>query len=115
MLRFNSARPTLIVRRAVFFACVIAFIAGAAYAQPRDDASRGAAKSAVCGSCHGTSKSPPLAGMPSLVGQQPEFLVLQMFVIREGLRDVPQMAGMLKGFSDQDLTDIAAYFTAETV
>ena len=33
-----------------------------------------------------------------------------MFYLREGLRDVPQMTGMLKGFSDPDLEDVAAYY-----
>ena len=51
--------------------------------------------------------------MPSLAGQQPEFLVLQMFLLREGLRDVPQMAGMLKGVTDRELTDMAAYFAGQ--
>ena len=36
-----------------------------------------------------------------------------MFYLREGLRDVPQMAGMLKGFSDRDLEDVAAYFARQ--
>lgn len=83
---------------------------GAAQAQLKGDLSRGAAKAAACASCHGSSKAPPLAGMPGLAGQQQEFLVLQMILIREGLRDVPQMAGMLKGFSDPDLVDMAEYF-----
>jgi cytochrome c553 len=51
--------------------------------------------------------------MPTLFGQQPEFLVLQMFFIRERLRDVPQMAGLLKGVTDAELTDMAAYFSSE--
>ena len=33
-----------------------------------------------------------------------------MFYLREGLRDVPQMAGMLQGFSDRDLEDVAAHY-----
>ena len=51
--------------------------------------------------------------MPHLDGQQPEFLVLQMFLIREGLRDVPQMKGMLNGYSDADLTAVAEYFSKQ--
>ena len=51
--------------------------------------------------------------MPYLNGQQREFLVLQMFVIREGLRDVPQMRGMLDGFTDADLNNVAAYFAEQ--
>lgn len=79
------------------------------------DATRGAAKAAVCGACHGTPKTAPLAGMPTLAAQQSEFLVLQLFMLREGLRDVPEMRGMLKGWSDADLTDVAAYFSAQTL
>jgi len=51
--------------------------------------------------------------MPTLAAQQEQFLVLQMFLMREGLRDVPQMAGTLKDFSDRDLDDVAAYFAGQ--
>ena len=51
--------------------------------------------------------------MPSLAGQQEQFLVLQIFLLREGLREVPQMAGMFNGLSDPDLTDMAAHFAGQ--
>jgi cytochrome c553 len=51
--------------------------------------------------------------MPTLAAQQEQFLVLQMFLMREGLRDVPQMAGTLKDFSDRDFDDVAAYFARQ--
>ena len=38
--------------------------------------------------------------------------MLQLVLLREGLRDVPQMAGMLKGWSDRDLQDVAAHYGA---
>lgn len=41
--------------------------------------------------------------------------MLQMFLFREGLRDVPQKAGILNGFSDSDLTDIGDYFASQTL
>jgi cytochrome c553 len=102
-------------RRAAALASALVLAAGAAGAQTsaKGDAARGAAKAAPCASCHGTSERPPLANMPSLAGQQPEFLVLQMFLLREGLRDVPQMAGMLKGVTDRELTDMASYFAGQ--
>lgn len=89
--------------------------AGATQAQTssKGDAARGAARAAPCASCHGTSDRAPLANTPSLAGQQQEFLVLQMFLLREGLRDVPQMAGMFKGVTDRELADMAAYFTGQ--
>lgn len=99
------------IRRVFLFCCVVA--CGSALAQSKADPARGAARAAACGACHGTGKTPPPERMPSLAGQQPEFLVLQMFIIREGLRDVPEMKGMLNGFSDPDLNDVAAYFAAQ--
>ena len=51
--------------------------------------------------------------MPLLAGQQGEFLVLQMFLMREGLRVVPEMKGMLDGWSDADLENVAALFAKQ--
>lgn len=53
--------------------------------------------------------------MPALGGQQPDFTVLQLILIREGLRDVPEMRGMLKDFTDPDLADVAAFFAGQTM
>jgi cytochrome c553 len=111
MFGLDAARRMRAIRRVFLFCCVIA--CGSVLAQSKTDPARGQAKAAVCGACHGTPKTPPLERMPSLAGQQREFLVLQMFIIREGLRDVPEMKGMLNGFSDPDLEDVAAYFAAQ--
>jgi cytochrome c553 len=99
------------IRRAVFLCCGFV-VAGAVCAQSKGDASRGAARAAACASCHGAPGRAPLAGNPSLDGQMAHYLELQLVLMREGLREVPQMAGMLKGLSDRDLADIAAYFAA---
>ena len=104
------------VIRRVFIFCGVVLVSVTAYAQSsKTDPARGAAKAAACGACHGSPKTAPLAGMPSLAGQQSEFLANQLFLLREGLRDVPQMAGMLKGWSNADLNDVAAYFSAQAL
>jgi len=77
------------------------------------DATRGAAKAKPCAACHGTPEQAPLPGLPSLAGQQAQFLEAQLFFIREGLRPIPQMEGMLKDATDSDLSDIAAYFSKQ--
>jgi cytochrome c553 len=51
--------------------------------------------------------------MPLLAGQQAEFLVLQMFLMREGLRVVPEMKGLLTGWSDRDLEEVGALFARQ--
>jgi cytochrome c553 len=114
MQRFDTARRMGAISRAVSLTCAAVLAAATCYAQSKIVPSRGAAKSAACTACHGTPQRPPLAGMPTLAGQQEQFLVLQMFLMREGLRDVPQMAGTLKDFSDRDLDEVAAYFSRQT-
>jgi cytochrome c553 len=84
-----------------------------AWAQKTADAARGSIKAAACAVCHGSPEQPAQPGIPSLAGQQHEFLVLQMFYLREGLRAVPAMAGMLQGCSDRDLEDVAVYYARQ--
>jgi len=112
MHRLDTARRMIRIRRAAAF-LGIAIAAGTALGQTSADPSRGKAKAAACEACHGAPERPPLAGTPPLAGQQEEFLALQMFLFREGLREAPQMSGMLNGFSDWDLVDVAAYFTRQ--
>ncbi len=82
-------------------------------AQSKIDPARGAPKAAACAGCHGSPTSPPLPNMPYLAGQQAEFLVLQMFLFREGLRNVPEMKGLFNGWADRDLEEVAAFFAAQ--
>jgi len=113
MPRLDTARRLGVRRRAVLLGGVLMLAASSVCAQSKADPNRGAAKAIACAACHGTPERPPLAGMPTLAGQQEQFLVLQMFLMREGLRDVPQMAGTLKDFSDRDLDDVAAYYASQ--
>lgn len=100
------------IRRAfVFLALVIA--AGAACAQSKGDPARGEQKAKACGACHGTAERAPLPMTPWLGGQLDEVVVLQLVLIREGLREVPQMAGILDKVTDPDLFDIAAYYARQ--
>jgi cytochrome c553 len=109
-----TARRMNAPRRAIFFLCALSFV-GAAPGPPKSaDPSRAAARAATCESCHGTPERAPLPGTPYLAGQQYLFLEMQMFLFREGLRDVPQMAGLFKDVTDRDFADIGAYFARQT-
>ena len=115
MPRRIAARRMQAIRRAVVWGAVLALITGTAYPQSKGDSARGAEKAAACDTCHGTQEKLPAPGTPLLAGQHDEFLVLQMILLREGLRDVPQMAGVLKGWSDRDLADVAAHYARQKV
>ncbi|MEZ5570658.1 MAG: c-type cytochrome [Halioglobus sp.] len=82
-------------------------------ANPVGDAAAGKAQSAACGACHGADGN-SAAPFPKLAGQGEKYLFKQLRDIRDGARVVPTMAGQLDGKSDQDLADLAAYFSSQT-
>ncbi len=87
-------------------------IATSALAQ--GDAQAGQAKTAVCAACHGASGNDSLLpNVPKLGGQGERYLLKQLQEIKAGTRVVPLMAGMLNALSDQDLADVAAWFSSQ--
>ncbi|MFJ2550061.1 c-type cytochrome [Pseudomonas sp. NPDC087612] len=90
-------------------------ITGAANAaEPiKGDAAAGQAKTAVCGACHNPDGNSLAPNFPKLAGQGEKYLEKQLHDIKSGKRTVLEMTGMLAAFSDQDLADIAAYFSSQ--
>ncbi|WP_433885794.1 c-type cytochrome [Pseudomonas vranovensis] len=90
-------------------------ITGAANAaEPiKGDAAAGQAKTAVCGACHNPDGNSLAPNFPKLAGQGEKYLEKQLHDIKSGKRTVLEMTGMLTAFSDQDLADIAAYFSSQ--
>lgn len=68
----------------------------------------------LCIACHGPQGNSQNPQIPSLAGQPKVFLENQMVLIREGLRDIPQMKGLLDGVKDADLIVLATYFSSQT-
>lgn len=83
------------------------------HAQAKGDASAGQAKSAVCAACHGVDGNSAVPNWPKLAGQHEKYLVRHISLIQSGARQVPEMAGVTPGLSDQDIRDLAAYFAAQ--
>jgi cytochrome c553 len=76
------------------------------------DAAAGKAKSATCAGCHGPAgvSSNPL--WPNLAGQKEAYLAKQMKAFRDGGRSDPMMAPMAKPLTDDDIANLAAYFSS---
>ncbi|SFU92928.1 c-type cytochrome [Halomonas korlensis] len=74
------------------------------------DASAGSEKAQTCVACHGQQGISPSPAFPHLAGQQASYTAKQIMEIRDGDRVVPQMAGIVDDFSDQDAWDVAAYY-----
>ncbi|MGE8505474.1 c-type cytochrome [Pseudomonas berkeleyensis] len=82
-------------------------------AQAAGDAEAGQGKVAVCGACHGADGNSPAPNFPKLAGQGERYLLKQLHDIKSGNRQVVEMTGMLDNLSEQDMADIAAYFSSQ--
>ncbi len=83
------------------------------------DAAAGEAKTAMCAGCHGADGNSPAASFPKLASLGEKYLIKQMQDIKKGRkqggRDVVEMTGMLNALTDQDMADIAAYFSSKKI
>jgi cytochrome c553 len=66
----------------------------------------------LCSTCHGEDGNAQTPNTPSLAGQPEVYLTNQLFLFREGVRNVPGMSELLKGLKDDDLVALAGHFAA---
>lgn len=77
------------------------------------DPAAGQAKSAVCAGCHGADGNSAVPTFPKLAGLGERYLTKQIKDIKAGTRPVVEMTGLTDNLSDQDIADIAAYFSKQ--
>jgi cytochrome c553 len=73
-----------------------------------------AAKTTVCGACHGQNGEPVSGNTPIIWGQQGNFLYKELHDYHSGERSNPIMSPLAKNFTLPDLRSIANYFAAKT-
>lgn len=79
------------------------------------DATAGQAKAAVCAACHGADGNSVIPNWPKLAGQHAAYLERQLVLVKAGKRQIPEMAGIAMGLSEQDMADISAYFATQVM
>jgi cytochrome c553 len=75
----------------------------------------GQAKAATCSACHGMDGNSLNPEWPNLAGQHPSYIVKQLKDFKAGTRQNPLMSPMAMILSDEDMADLAAYFSSQTV
>lgn len=75
------------------------------------DAAAGKAKSAACAACHGPAGVSGNDIWPNLAGQKAGYLKKQMKAFRDGGRKDPMMSPMAAALSDEDVDNLAAYYS----
>lgn len=91
-----------------FLAILPAMLAPAAAA----DAAAGKTKAARCAVCHGLDGLAKNPDAPNLAGESANYIRKQLGAYRSGERKDPQMTVMAKDLSDDDIADLAAWYSS---
>ncbi len=102
--------------RAALLALAASVVLPGASALAEGDPSRGLEKSYTCLGCHGVKhyvNTYPTYHVPRIAGQHQEYLVAALQAYRGKTRSHPTMQANANLLSDQDIEDIAAWFSAQ--
>ena len=77
------------------------------------DAAAGQEKSATCAACHGADGVSQAPTNPILAGQYSSYIEQALKGYRSGTRQNAIMAGFASQLSDQDIADLAAWFSSQ--
>jgi cytochrome c553 len=89
---------------------LLVLISGYCYA---GDPAKGKTLSQTCAVCHSIDGNSINPAWPKLAGQHAGYIVKQLQDFKEGKRVNAQMTAMVAPLSEQDMTDLAAYFTSQ--
>ncbi len=78
------------------------------------NAAAGKAKSALCAACHGADGNSLNPLWPNLAGQHASYIVQQLKGLQSEVRTDATMSPMAAPLSEQDMVDLAAYFSSQT-
>jgi len=77
------------------------------------DYEAGKSKSGVCAGCHGADGISSISSFPKLAGQHSDYLYHALKDYKAGKRKNPIMAGQVENLTDEDMQDLAAYFSKQ--
>ncbi len=100
--------------------CALALLA-ASTSWSMGSAEAGAAKAATCLACHGPNGNSSNPEFPSLAGQNAAYTEHQLHLLHDGARtgksgdvDATMMMAMASTVGDQDIEDVAAYYSQQS-
>jgi cytochrome c553 len=74
----------------------------------------GETKAALCSACHGPQGNSTNPVWPRLAGQSAVYIAEQLKLFKSGTRTDPTMRPLAAALSDQDISDLAVYYEAQT-
>ncbi len=84
-------------------------------AHAEGNAEAGKARSVTCAACHGPDGNSMNPQWPSLAGQNASYLERQLKAFKSNARQNPLMGPQAMALSDQDIADLAAYYSSQEI
>ena len=85
----------------------------------KGDVKAGESKNAMCSGCHSIkgyqASFPEVYKVPMISGQSAKYIVSSLNAYKKGERKHPSMRGISETLTDQDMADLAAYYSASGV
>jgi cytochrome c553 len=78
------------------------------------DKTAGEQKAATCLGCHGPQGKSSSAQWPNLAAQQAPYIVNQLNAFKTGTRNNSMMQSMTANLSDDDINNLAAYYSSQS-
>ena len=102
------------------FAVAVSFVTVSAHSQDaKGDAKAGEAKNAMCIGCHGIkgyqASFPEVYKVPMISGQSAPYIAAALRAYKKGDRKHPTMRGVSDSLTEQDILDLAAYYSQHGV
>jgi len=92
-------------------------LTASAQSAPTGSAAAGEKKAAMCIGCHGIpdykASFPEIYRVPMIAGQGAKYIVSALGQYKKGDRKHPTMRGIAASLSDQDMADLAAFYSTE--
>jgi cytochrome c553 len=109
------------MKKLMLVLCVLMAGQGLAYASEEPaapaagDAAKGKEKSMTCAACHGPDGNSMIAEYPKIAGQHADYIATQLQDFKAGTRQNALMSPMAMPLSEQDMLDLAAYYSSQTM
>jgi len=87
----------------------------AATAGQAADPAAGRDKAQMCVTCHGIDGVPKVPDAPMIAGENAIYLTNQLKAFRSGARQHEQMSIIAQSLSDEDIADLAAWYSSINV
>lgn len=100
------------MKKILILSAVVASLFAAQSVMAEGNIAAGKDKSQRCAACHGANGISTSDQFPILAGQYRDYIVQALHEYQKGDRKNPIMSGMAKPLSEQDIQDLAAYFSS---